>query len=227
MLPKIQLNLNENTFTKNPDSSELGLKIVGGSIILIDDIGFERFTFKKLGVAINSTEASIYRYFESKHQLLIYLTNWYWAWQEYRLYFVTANVESAEERLRRSLCILTEMVSPDGNFDHIDEKKLQRIVIAESIKAYFNKKVDADNENGAFGGYKNIVAFVSGIITQIAPGYPYPRMLVSTVVEGANCQRFFATHLPNLTNVVAGEDSVVLFYNHMVFGTLQQHLSSI
>ncbi|MDH5608082.1 MAG: TetR/AcrR family transcriptional regulator, partial [Cyclobacteriaceae bacterium] len=40
---------------------------------MIAQIGFERFNFKKLSTTINSTEASVYRYFKNKHQLLDYL----------------------------------------------------------------------------------------------------------------------------------------------------------
>ena len=37
----------------------------------------EEFTFRKLAQKINTTEASVYRYFENKHRLLIYILAWY------------------------------------------------------------------------------------------------------------------------------------------------------
>ena len=58
------------------------------------EIGFENFTFKKLGEQIGSNESSIYRYFESKHKLMLYLSSWYWAWIEYRLVFATNNINN-------------------------------------------------------------------------------------------------------------------------------------
>ena len=37
---------------------------------MIDALGFEDFTFKKLGQEIGSNESSVYRYFDSKHKLI-------------------------------------------------------------------------------------------------------------------------------------------------------------
>jgi len=53
---EIKFNLNERLFLKDPQDSELGKKIIKSSITLIDELGFEAFTFRKLAVAINSTE---------------------------------------------------------------------------------------------------------------------------------------------------------------------------
>ena len=74
----IQIEVNPNLYSKNPDSTELGRKIISKGIELIHEIGFEAFNFKKLGAVISSPESSIYRYFENKHALLVYLTSWYW-----------------------------------------------------------------------------------------------------------------------------------------------------
>ena len=89
---QIHIKVNPELYLKNPDSSELGRKIIHESIIMINELGFESFTFKKLGLKIESPESSIYRYFENKHTLLIYLVSWYWCWIEYLLFFTTANI---------------------------------------------------------------------------------------------------------------------------------------
>ena len=94
----IHIVIDDKLFTKNPDSSELGRKIICHSIAMIDDLGFEGFTFKKLGAKIGSNESSIYRYFESKHQLLVYLICWYRSWKEYRLVFAINNISSPREK---------------------------------------------------------------------------------------------------------------------------------
>ena len=220
LLSKVSIRVNEKVYLKDPESSELGRKIVTRSIDLIDEMGFESFTFRKLGMEIGSTEASIYRYFESKHRLLLYLTSWYWGWMEYRLVFTLANIPSARERLRLAIGLLTDQVTEDSDFSHINEVKLNRIVIAESSKAYLTREVDQENKEGAFVGYKKLVARISTIIMEINPDFRYPHMLVSTVIEGANHQRYFADHLPRLTNVIEGEDSIAEFYKQMVFNTI-------
>jgi len=221
-LPKISIPVNQGVYLKDPNSSELGRRIITGSIDLIDEIGFEGFTFKKLAQHIGTTEASVYRYFESKHRLLLYLTSWFWGWLEYQLVFRLANIESPWERLERAIHILTSPVEEDLTLDHINEVKLYNIVTAESSKAYLTKLVDEENKEGLFAGYKALVARISEIITEINPDYRYPRMLISTVIEGAHHQRFFAQHLPRLTDIVEGEDSIPEFYRNMVFSAIKE-----
>ena len=217
ILKNVSIQVNDCIYLKNPDSSDLGKKIINGSIDLIDQIGFDTFTFRKLALEISSTEASIYRYFESKHKLLLYLTSWYWVWMEYRLVLGTANIESAKDRLEKAIRLLTELSIEENEVLQINVTKLNRIVISESSKAYLTKEVDTENQEGVFLGYKQLVARVSDIIKEINPGYKYPNMLVSTVMEGAHHQRFFAQHLPRLTNVIKGEDSISKFYIDLVF----------
>ncbi|MFT5667705.1 MAG: AcrR family transcriptional regulator [Vicingaceae bacterium] len=221
LISNIQIQVQHSLYLKDPQSSELGKKIIKGSIELICELGFEQFTFKKLAVKIASTEASVYRYFESKNKVLLYLTNWYWSWLEYRLVFAITNVPSAYDQLSKAVYLLTEDGTEDGNFEHIDEGKLHKIVLSESLKSFLTKDVDSDNEGGAFAPYKNLVQRISTIILQINPDYKYPHMLVSTVVEGAHIQRHFANHLPRLTDVVEGEDAVAEFYSQIVFKAIK------
>ncbi len=217
---KITIAISSQLYLKNPETSDLGRRIVTGSIDLIEEIGLENFTFRKLAAHIGTTEASVYRYFENKHKLLLYLVMWYWGWMEYRLTFLLANVESAAVRLRRSIRLLTEEIVEDSSFSHINEVKLNRIVVSESLKAYLTREIDEDNRTGAFSYYKQLVDRVSDIVVELSPGYDYSRMLVSTIIEGGHLQRFFAAHLPRVTNVREGEDSVVRFFTDLAFRTL-------
>lgn len=221
LLSNIKIQVNSKVFVKDPDSSDLGKRIIRTSIDLIDEMGFELFTFKKLAHEIGSTEASVYRYFESKHHLLVYITLWYWGWMEYRLVFGLTNINPAEERLKKAIHLLTEVIGEDSDFSHVNEIKLSRIVIAESSKIYLNKNVDEENSAGFFLPYKRLVQRVSEIILEIKPDYKYPHMLVSTIIEGAHHQRYFATHLPRLTDVVKGEDAVTTFYQKMAQSLLK------
>jgi len=98
----IKISLNEGLYIKEPQDSLLGRKIIKNSILLIDKFGFESFTFKKLADKINSTEASIYRYFENKHLLLLYLVNWYWEWVNYLININTLNID--DPRKSKNTC---------------------------------------------------------------------------------------------------------------------------
>lgn len=205
----IQIRINEHIYLKDPESSTLGQKIVKEGIALIDEIGFEHLTFKKLAARIDSTEASIYRYFENKHKLLIYLVSWYWNWLEYQLTFSTNNIDSAEERLRIAIRVVSQPHRLETEFVYINKEALQRIVVGESPKAYLSKEVDLDNKEGYFLAYKRLCARISDIVREINPAYPYPRALVSTLIESGHDQAFFAAHLPRLTDIEKGDDEGV------------------
>lgn len=223
----LHITIDSALYNKNPESSELGKKIVSKSIEMIDDLGFERFTFKKLGVAIGSNESSIYRYFDSKHALLVYLLNWYWSWVEYRLIVATTNVPASEEKLTSAISILTAKVKKDNAFSFVDEILLQRIIISESSKAYYTKDIDEENEKGYYKVYKRAVERVSDMVLELDPSYKFPHMLISTVIEGAQHQHYFSQHLPSLTDVDKGKESVVTFYTALVLSSIRTNQKQI
>lgn len=222
VLANLSIKISDHLYLKNPESSQLGKNIVSGSIDLIDEIGFENFNFRKLANSIQSTEASIYRYFESKQKVLLYLSSWYWSWLEYRLVFSITNIPTAEEKLKIAIRLLTEKQAINSTFSHINEQKLHQIVISESLKSYLSRQVDEVNKDGAFLAYKNLVERLSNLVLEINPNFCYPRMLITTVIEGGHIQRHFADHLPRLTDTIKGEDSIHLFYERIVFNALNQ-----
>lgn len=218
---QIHIEVSPNLYLKNPDSSELGRKIVSHSVELINELGFEGFTFKKLGQKINSPESSIYRYFENKHTLLVYLLSWYWSWIDYQLVFATINVDSSIDKIKKAIIVLTQPTIIDQSISYINEVLLSEIVVKESTKAYHTINVDNENEKGFFKTYKQVVQRVSDIILEVNPTFPFPHMLVSTVIEGAHQQKYFAIHLPALTDVKKGNDSISEFYTKMVLKVVQ------
>lgn len=219
MSHRIALQLDEKLFVKDPTSSELGESIVEHAILMLDELGYEAFTFRKLAERIGTTEASVYRYFKSKHRLLLYLTAWYWSWMEYRLQLATTNIASAEERLRLALREVTQRIQQDASTPRIDEEALYRVVVAESSKAYLHADVDAENREGMFRSYKRLCRTVADLILEVNPAYPWPVALVSTVIESSHMQKFFAEHLPSLTEVTRGDadESTTTFLTDLVF----------
>jgi AcrR family transcriptional regulator len=197
----LSFKLTEALYLRDPQSTELGQRMVKTSIQLIDKLGFEQFTFKKLADEIDSTEASIYRYFENKHRLLLYLIDWYWAWIGYKIDFETNNIGDPRERLSICLRILTEEKKADFYSADLDEKALNRIVIAEFEKTYLTKQVDSDNREGLFLPFKQVCRKISDLVKQINPEFPFPMALVSTVMLSVNHQLFYAEHLPSLTDI--------------------------
>ena len=153
--------------------------------------------------------------------MLVYLTSWYWYWTEYRLVFATINIDEPKERLIRSLDILTKPVLIDNSFSYINEVKLSEIIFSESIKAYHTVEVDKENEKGCFKAYKGVVQRVGSIILEISPGYKYPHMLISTVIEGAHQQHYFSQHLPALTDTNKGGGAISEFYKELTLKALE------
>lgn len=221
----LRLEMNDNLYLRDPQDTELGRKIIKQSIFMIEDMGLEQFTFKKLSVAIDSTEASIYRYFENKHRLLVYIIAWYWNWLEYKIEYETNNVADPHERLAIAVRLVAERKDADPMFPSVDEVALQRIVINESDKTYHTKQVDADNKEGLFRGFKSLCKRIASIVKEINSEYAYSHALVSTMLEASHQQVFFAEHLPALTEHKASEGKVhaanIVFLLDMIEKTIR------
>ena len=199
LLSNFKISVNPDIYLKDPESSELGRKIINHSIALIDDLGFEQFTFKKLGVSIASNESSIYRYFENKHMLLLYLSSWYWTWVEYKIVINTHSIDDDSEKLKKAITIISNEIKEDSNFSHINEIKLHRIIINENSKSFLTKKVDTENQKGYFEVYKRIVYRLKEMIISVNPKYNFTASLASTIIESAFHQHFLKDHFPSLT----------------------------
>jgi AcrR family transcriptional regulator len=200
LLNNFNIVINEKLYVKNPETSDLGKKIIEQSILLIDEIGFDAFTFKKLGEKIKSNESSIYRYFENKHKLLLYLSSWYWSWMEYKLVFSTVNISNPLEKLEKAIIIVTQPIEDDLTTKHINESILSKIIIAEFSKTFLTKEVDEENKEGYFLVYKRIVNRIIEMIIDVNPNYTYAKSLASSVVQGALHQHFLRDHFKTITN---------------------------
>ncbi|MEN9335073.1 MAG: hypothetical protein RLZZ500_60 [Bacteroidota bacterium] len=215
LLSQIVISVNPKLYVKNPETSELGRKIIQQSILLIDEIGFEAFTFKKLGERIGSNESSLYRYFENKHKLLLYLTSWYWGWMEYRVVFETNNISDPKQRLFKAIEILTEKINDDTTTQHINEAILNNIIIFEFTKTFLTKEVDQENRDGFFLIYKKVINRLVQMIQAAKPEYPYAKSLASSIVEGSLHQHFLKDHLKTITDCNASQ-SPTQFYQNLI-----------
>lgn len=221
LLSNLKISVPDKIYIKDPESSDLGKRIIQNSIELIDEIGFDSFTFKKLGLKIGSNESSIYRYFESKHKLLLYLTSWYWAWIEYQLVFVTHNITDYKIQLQNAIQVITKAIETDAAYLHIDEVKLNRIIINESSKSYLTKEVDLENKEGYFIVYKRLISRLKDMILTINPDYLFASSLASTLVEGTLHQHFLRDHFKSITDC---NNSVTPteFFTDLIFKTINK-----
>lgn len=198
---QVTFRVNEKIYLRDPESSELGKQIVKNAIDLIYELGFEHFTFKKLATEMKTTEATIYRYFENKHRLLLYIVNWYWSYMAFLVMFQLQNVNDIKAKLKTIVQLLThELPESVGRLDY-NKKFLNQIVIAESSKVYLVKEVNEINKNEVFKPYKDLCAKIAEVIIAYNASYQYPKSLSSTLIETAHHQQFFSVFLPKLTDV--------------------------
>lgn len=221
---QLHIKMNEKLFLKNPEHTELGKKIILHSIQLIYDNGFEAFTFKKLADVIGTTEAGIYRYFENKHRLLIYIVAWYWSWLEYRVAIHTRNIDDPVIKLKKVIQLLATTVEDDIKTNYVDESILYQIIITEGSKTYLTKKVSEDNKDQLFKPYKDLCAVIGALILECSPSYKYPKSLASTIIEMAHFQTFFMKNLPSLTDFGANQNEadIILFLEDLVFSSIKK-----
>lgn len=220
----IRIKMNEKLFLRNPEETALGKKIVKHGLILINKLGFEEFTFKKLAIEINTTEATIYRYFENKHRLLVYLINWYWSYLEYKVIFNLNNINNPETKLHTIIKLLVE--EPENKHqqtDFISEYEAYNLIMWEGSKTYLTRNVSKDNKDRLFKPYKDLCERFAKIIKEYNPKYKFPHSLASTVLEMAHYQKFFTKNLPALTDLENDSDGkkTKAFLESLLFNSLK------
>ena len=220
----IKFNFNEGIYLKDPQETELGKNILKHSILLIDSIGFESFTFKKLACEIESSERSIYRYFDNKHKLLLFLSSWYWQWVYYLIELNIRNINDSKSKLKIAIANIVHATSENTLTEYINESVLHKVIIKEGAKTYHVCEVDDDNRDGLFGCYKSLVCRVAELISEVNPNFEYSVSLASNLFEMANNQVYFAEHIPKLSSLKEGENlelSLIEMMNLFVFRIIE------
>ncbi len=219
-----KVKLNEKLYLKNPEESEIGKTLVKASIQMISALGYELFTFKKLSQQAGCTEATVYRYFENKHKLLIYLIDWYWAYVEFQVIFHTNNLVGAREKIKKLIDILVWEDNEVIQFSEADLQSLYYIAIAEGSKTYLSKEVDENNKVKLYQPYKDLSMLIAGIFKEYNPAYKYPNSLASTVLEMSHLQYYFMQHLPRLCDFSNKKNvkEIEFFLEGLVFGVLDK-----
>ncbi len=203
----VQINPNKRLYVKDPQQTKLGRSIIGKSISMMLELGFEGFTFKKLALEIGASEMSVYRYFENKHKLLLYLLSWYWEWSKYCVLTNTRNITDPIEKLDLAIQTLIFPNKTEPLVAYINKLELFRLVIEESWKAYHTKDVDTENKEGFFLTMKALNKEIALLITAVNPNFAYPHALANTILEMSKNLIYDAYHLPSLGDV-SNQDQV-------------------
>lgn len=197
----IKVKTNQALYLKDPAESALGKKIIHQAAILIDQLGYEDFTFKKLAVSLETTEATVYRYFENKQKLLLYIGSWYWAYLSYNVNYETHRIKNPLQKLDTFIHIICSADENENALEYFDIKTLQRIVTNEAPKAYLKRNIDEVNKLGAFREFKNLCSMLADILKEINPRFKFPNSTAATLIEAAHQQAYFAQHLPSLSDL--------------------------
>ncbi|MEN9511517.1 MAG: hypothetical protein RLZZ370_1336 [Bacteroidota bacterium] len=203
-----------SAFLKDPDSSETGRDIIRHGAAMMAAHGVEAFTFRKLAVQAGITEATVYRYFSNKHQMLLYLLNRYWNALEYRAMQETVHINDPMERLSRLTELLTVPVASTA--DNAMAAHLYAIAMSESIKVHLGTETGSDWQKGMLNGYARITSLVAETLKVARPHYPYPRAWAATFVDSAMQQQFLLRHLPELTEIEPSKASLTEFLRSLI-----------
>jgi AcrR family transcriptional regulator len=229
MTALIRMQVNPSLYLRDPEETDLGRRLVAQAILLIEKLGFEKFTFKKLAEELGSTEASMYRYFESKHKLLSYLLSWYWSRMDYLIDYQTNNIQDPVAKLHIALEVLTQSSgSPDApQVDdpantYVNEAALHHIVTLEATKTYVPKDLRKEDRESLVTDYERLCERIAKFIREIDPAYKHPKTLVTAIIHTIQRTSLYTELYPSLTEIRKGERREELrdFVEHLSFSAL-------
>jgi AcrR family transcriptional regulator len=191
---------------KDPEATELGRSMLSEGLFLMNTLGLESFTFKKLAEHIGCTEVSLYKYFPNKHRLLQYYFQLYWLWLRQVCGRHAEQARSPREGLERVVETICGVWPKELPPLQLDATALRLLVINEGMKSYLHKNVDEDNARKLFTPYKELSAFVAELLVAFRKDVPMPRSFATTVIEMAHSLPFAMEHLPSLTELSNRKD---------------------
>ncbi|WP_339902801.1 TetR/AcrR family transcriptional regulator [uncultured Cyclobacterium sp.] len=221
ILKNIVIPVSQEIFIKDPISSALGKRILSESLVLIELRGIEAFNFKLLSIHVECTEAAIYRYFENKNKLLLYYINWYWGWLEHNLVYSISNLESPAEKIKMAITLLVEGPIYKENF-YLNISSLKKVVLEESNKSFMSKEVKCKAKSKLLHQFYDFSERLKDLILLNNPDYPFPKVLVSTLIWSTILNGFSQLYGADLIEENFNEQNKVDFYYNMVFNSLKR-----
>ncbi len=220
----IRIVVDEHLYLRDPQETELGRRLLSVAVEMIGEMGLEAFTFSKLARKCVSTEASVYRYFHNKHELLGYLVAWYWSWLDYQVNVRSTNIADPSRRLNIILGVLAVSTSGNDITPWMNETLLHRLVISESGKLQLAGQHTAAR---AYAHQEIFTRRIADTIASVDAAYKYPKALASLLIQQAHQQRWYADHFPELTeiNISNGNcKTLIKFLEHILQGCI--HVSA-
>lgn len=197
----IQVKVDKRLYVNDPFNSDLGRKIIAEGTVQLNQIGVEKFTFRKLAKKTSCTEAAVYRYFENKYKLLNYIISWYYGWLEYHIVFTVNQKEEPSEKIDKLIELLTEPVETDPNVKDISNKDVHELVIRENIKVIHTVITDEElDKQGYSFAFNNIINRIQSLLEQLSCDPKTSRSLASFIFFQSQQMSFLSRHRKTLVN---------------------------
>ena len=208
---------------RDPATSAIGERILSEGLVLMNELGLEAFTFKKLTEYAECTEATIYKYFPNKQRLLQYYFQLYWMWLDTHCQQEGRLLLDPWERVQGDIRALCGLWAKDAMAAQLDPIVLRELVIVEGSKSFLHRNVDEDNKLKLFQPYKNLCAHLASEIKACDKTCKQPRTFATMLIEMARSLEFAMEHLPALTELGAGGDRKKLA--KFLIGLTERYLS--
>lgn len=168
---------------------------------MMNDLGLEAFTFKKLTERAECTEATIYKYFPNKQRLLQYYFQLYWMWLDTHCQQEGRTFADPWTRVQGDIRALCGLWTEGAMAAQLDPVALRSLVIVEGSKSYLHRNVDEDNKLKLFQPYKDLCAHLASELKACDRKCKFPRTFATTLIEMAHSLEFAMEHLPALTEL--------------------------
>jgi len=221
---RLSISVSPKTYLRNPEDTELGRNIIKHGIELMSETGYQCFNFKHLAQMMKSTEASVYRYFENKYMLLMYLTSWYWEYLDLQIMLNTRNIEDPVRKLGLMVKTIVHGVQGDMTQEYVDVKKLHNLVVEQAPKVTHSRKVEECEKAGMFENYKNLNSNITDIITECDPDFKYPTALASNILKMAMDHKYYAERICCLTDIDSNQSDRHVQIEEMIMYFLRRLL---
>lgn len=210
----MELAIPQALYLKNPKESRTGNAIIEHAARMIASEGIEHLTFKKLAASCGCTEATVYRYFENKHKLLLYILNIFWIWQEYRMVLNTQNITDPYEKLQHALSVIANPQIPVdlGDFG----KHILQTAIHEGVKIHLSRELADEINNGSLAAYHRLVQRLEDLISSYHSRYAFSAALAVTIIDNALQQLFFIRYFAGMSGKIKTTEMLEIYLNSLI-----------
>ncbi|MBL7812132.1 MAG: TetR/AcrR family transcriptional regulator [Bacteroidetes bacterium] len=210
---QVRVSLPPVLYIKNPQETALGQSLLEHAAACISRDGLEEFNFRKLAQAAGCTEATVYRYFENKHKLVLLLMNLFWGYVDFQIQQRIRFEPKAEAALNACLNELGNLQLHEIHNPHFAEL-LVHLAAREGVKMHLGKDIHAETQDGSLTHYLRLLQTVEDLLR--LNHVSYPRALAGLLLDSALQQHFYRHNEPLLTDSACEEEGCVQFLQSLI-----------